>query len=319
MASFDIKSIFTNIPLDETMDIIIFKSFNNSTHFHNFTYDDFSKLLRFAVKNSHFLFNGVLYEQTDGVAMGSPLGPVFADTFLSCHECPWLSNCPSQFKPLYYRRYVDCFLLFDSPNHIKPFLDYMNCQHPRIVFTQETEENNSLSFLNILITRQNGSFTTSVCQKPTFTGLYTNFNSFLPFIFKKGFLFTLLNPYFNICSSYVTFSSQLNFFKKIFLLNGYPEKLIDYCIRSYLDKIFSPRPKISLTPKKVIYFCLPYTGQHRLQTSTQIRKLCSSAFPQLSIRFVFRPCLRLTHFFSFGDRIPKSLRSRMANLFKCQR
>ena len=169
MASFDIKSLFANIPLDEIIHIIISKSFNNIRHFHNFTCDDFSKLLRFSVKNLHFLFNSVLYEQTDGVAMGSPLGPVFADIFLSWHECTWLTNCPPQVKLLYYRRYVDdCFLLFRSPNHIKPFLHYMNNQHPRIVFTQEAEDNNSLPFLDILITRQNGFFTTSVYQKPTF-------------------------------------------------------------------------------------------------------------------------------------------------------
>ena len=75
---------------------------------------------------------------------------------------------------------------------------------------------------------------------------------------------TFLTRYFNICSSYFTFSSQLDFFKKIFLLNGYPEKLLDYCIRSYLDKILSPRLKVSYAPKKVIYLCLPYIGQHRL-------------------------------------------------------
>ena len=112
MVSFDIKSLFTNIPLDETIDIIVSKLFNNSTHFQNFTRSEFTQLLSFAVKNCHFFFNGVLFEQTDGVAMGSPLGPTFADIFLSWHEHSWLSNCPTHFKPVYYHRYVDdCFLL----------------------------------------------------------------------------------------------------------------------------------------------------------------------------------------------------------------
>ena len=46
-----------------------------------------------------FLFNGVLYQQIDGVAMGSPLGPLFANIFLSFHEKGWLSKCPADFKP----------------------------------------------------------------------------------------------------------------------------------------------------------------------------------------------------------------------------
>ena len=98
MVSFDIKSLFTNIPLDETIDIIVSKLFNNSTHFQNFTRSEFTQLLSFAVKNCHFFFNGVLFEQTDGVAMGSPLGPTFADIFLSWHECFWLS-IPLIFSP----------------------------------------------------------------------------------------------------------------------------------------------------------------------------------------------------------------------------
>ena len=61
MVSFDIKSLFTNIPLDETIDIIVSKLFNNSTHFQNFTRSEFTQLLSFAVKNCHFFFNGVLF------------------------------------------------------------------------------------------------------------------------------------------------------------------------------------------------------------------------------------------------------------------
>ena len=67
-----------------------------------------------------------------------------------------------------------------------------------------------------------------------------------------------------------------------------------------------------------MYFCLPFTGQHSLQIRTQIRKLCSHAFPHISVRFVFRPSLRLAHFFSFKDRMPNGLKSRVVYLFKCR-
>ena len=72
MASFDIKSLFINIPLDETIDIIVTKLFSNSIRFRGFNSDDFTKLLQLSGKNCHFLFNGVLYEQIDGVAFGYP-------------------------------------------------------------------------------------------------------------------------------------------------------------------------------------------------------------------------------------------------------
>ena len=86
MARFDVKSLFTNIPLDETISIIVNKSFYNTLRFHGFTVDQFTRLLNLSVKNCHILFDGVLYKQVDGVAMGSPLGPLFANIFLSFHE-----------------------------------------------------------------------------------------------------------------------------------------------------------------------------------------------------------------------------------------
>jgi hypothetical protein len=55
-------------------------------HYHAISRDQFTDLLKLSVKNCHFLFDGVLYKQLDGVAMGSPLGPLFANIFLSFHE-----------------------------------------------------------------------------------------------------------------------------------------------------------------------------------------------------------------------------------------
>ena len=59
MASFDVMSLFTNIPLDETIKIIADQLFSNSNNFEGFSRDEFVKLLNLAVKNCDFIFNGV--------------------------------------------------------------------------------------------------------------------------------------------------------------------------------------------------------------------------------------------------------------------
>ena len=65
----------------------------------------------------NFNFDGKIYKQTDGVAMGSLLGPRLANAFLCFHEQMWLNNFPKDFKPAYYSTYVDgMFALFCSPN-----------------------------------------------------------------------------------------------------------------------------------------------------------------------------------------------------------
>ena len=177
--------------------------------------------------------------QVDGVAMGSPLGPLFANIFLSFHEKSWLADCPSLFKPIFYRRYVyDCFLIFTSRDHVTPFLSYLNSKHPNIQFTHELESNSCLPFLDVKVIRSNGSFATTVHHKSTSTGLFTNFDSFIPMLYKKGLLFSLISRYFNICSSYVFFHSEMEKFKKTFSLNGYPATLVDSCIKSFLDKMY---------------------------------------------------------------------------------
>ena len=140
MASFDIDSLFTNVPLDETIEISVKKLFGRRKKYEGFTREQFKKLLTLAVKNSLFLFNGAYYEQVDGVAMGSPLGPTIANIFLCHWEEIWIKKCPKQFKPEYYNRYMDdTFLLFTSEDHVKNFFRYINSRHKNMSFTFESE------------------------------------------------------------------------------------------------------------------------------------------------------------------------------------
>ena len=90
--------------------------FSNDAKINNINRIDFEKPLRALVHN-FFNFEGKTYKQIDGVAMGSPLSPTLANAFF--HEQIWLNECPDEFKPVYYRRYVDdIFVLFRSPDHL---------------------------------------------------------------------------------------------------------------------------------------------------------------------------------------------------------
>ena len=126
--------------------------------------------------------------------MGSPLGPTLANVFMCHFENIWLENCPSYFKPIVYRRFVDdIFLLSWSKDHVEKFRNYLNKQHKNIKFTSEIEENGSLSFLDIKISHENNKFMTSVYRKSTFCAVFTKFGSFIPDIYKRGLIETLLH------------------------------------------------------------------------------------------------------------------------------
>ena len=91
LVSYDVSALFTNVPQEETIQILANKAFTrinwfNETHNLNITQDDLVELLRVATEHQLFQFNGSLYEQIDGVAMGSPLGPLMANTFMCSIE-----------------------------------------------------------------------------------------------------------------------------------------------------------------------------------------------------------------------------------------
>ena len=139
--------------MQETINICtdLLFSFNVSTVL-GLSREYFKRLLELSVTNSIFLFNNALYKQIDGLGMGLPLSPTFANIFLCYHESIWLQDCPSDFKPVLYRRYVDdTFLLFRDPAHANLFLNYLNSKHQNISFTCEIENNNSLAFLDVNI------------------------------------------------------------------------------------------------------------------------------------------------------------------------
>ena len=117
-----------------------------------------------------FSFNDVMFRQIDGVAMGSPLGPVLANIFVGYCE----SLIPSSsYPPLYCRFMDDSFAYFSSVSQCDEFLLILNDLHPSLKFTCESEKLSKLPFLDVLVEKSSeGGVVTSVYRKPTFTGLY---------------------------------------------------------------------------------------------------------------------------------------------------
>ena len=98
MCSFDIKSLFTNVPLEETIDIRINELYNTNLN-PPIIPKEVVNMLYMAVKNVEFRFNIFVYRQTDGGAMGSHLGPVLANIFFRYFESILFKNID---KPLNY-------------------------------------------------------------------------------------------------------------------------------------------------------------------------------------------------------------------------
>ena len=92
MASLDVESLFTNIPLEETIKNCVNHLFSNNFHSSKLIRKDLYELLKLATTESSFIFDNKLYKQIDGVAMGSPLGTTLANAFLCHYEKTWLNE-----------------------------------------------------------------------------------------------------------------------------------------------------------------------------------------------------------------------------------
>ena len=317
MASFDISSLFTSVPLEETIAIICNKIYENTDTFNRLSRKDLRTFLSLASKESFFIFNEMPYQQIDGVSMGSPLGPTLANSFLCHHEQHWLSNCPSEFRPIYYRRYVDdTFAIFKDPSHPALFLNYLNQQHRNIQFTIELSNNKTLSFLDLTIT-QNESLTTSVYRKDTFTGLGTNYLSFTSEKYKINNVKAMLSRAYKLSSSFFDMSKEFEFLKHFFLNNGYPLKLFENELLKYLNNIYKPSSKISTVPKKPFFISLPYYSKLTESTYHSMRTVLSDIYPHIDFQLSPKSTFIIGSFFKFKDVLPDDVRSNVIYEFSC--
>ena len=94
MVSLDVESLFTNIPLNEIIDICIDDLFCDTNTIHNLDRNDLRELLALAAYETLLIFDQVMYRHIGGVAIGSSLGPILANAFLCHFEKQWLSECP---------------------------------------------------------------------------------------------------------------------------------------------------------------------------------------------------------------------------------
>ncbi|KAK9874835.1 hypothetical protein WA026_005651 [Henosepilachna vigintioctopunctata] len=162
LVSFDVVSLFTKVPVTDAL-LKIDRIFPR----------DISTLFRHVLTTTYFQYNNVFYEQKDGVAMGSPLSPVIANSYMEEFEEVAIRNSP--LKPTHWYRYVDDTFVVWSHGQEKllEFLNHLNSIHPQIQFTMEKEENGQLAFLDVLVKRrEDGSLGHTVYRKPTHTDRY---------------------------------------------------------------------------------------------------------------------------------------------------
>ena len=187
MVSFDVESLSTNVPIDAAVQAALQRLENDPSLADRTTLTpaQIGDLLTFVLRSTYFQYNGSIYEQKDGAAMGSPVSAVIANLYMESFEEQAITT--SSYKPTIWKRYVgDTFTILDRGS-VDDFLQHLNNQQPSIRFTMETENNNKLAFLDTAVSREpDGRLTTSVYRKPTHTDQYLAYDSHHPQSVKRG-------------------------------------------------------------------------------------------------------------------------------------
>ena len=200
MCPFDIKSLFTNVPLEEAIQICAKDLYHTDIPPPHLSEKSFLTLIRKVTTGVEFSFDNTIYRQIDGVAMGAPLGPVLANIFVGFHEESL--NISSRQDILLYHRYVDDTFALENEEEITKnnrFLEELNRLHPALEFTCENEDGNKLPFMDVHVHKHatadgvNINFETTELRKATFTGVYTHWNSFTTHRYKTNLIRFLVN------------------------------------------------------------------------------------------------------------------------------
>ena len=165
--------------------------------------------------------------------------------------------------------------------------------------------------------RDASKFSSSVHRKDTFSGVYTNYRSFMPETYKKGLVSTLLYRAFMICSSFQSLHQEIERLKNIFSKNGYPSKLVDKCIFNFFNKQYEKRPAVHTVPKKEMLLVLPFLGTNSWKTKNELIRSFRKILPFCNLKIVYKTTKRLSSCFSFKDKFPKSLMSGVIYRYTC--
>ncbi|XP_076069727.1 uncharacterized protein LOC143041604 [Oratosquilla oratoria] len=264
IASLDVESLFTNVPVDDTIDIILNRVYRSDRPMIDIPKDVLKSMLETCTKEAPFFSHrGELFGQVDGVAMGSPLEVLFANMYMAHDEEKTFHHQPS---PGIYARYIDDIIITtnsneDVPNLISAFLDN-SC----LTFTHEQSVERRLPFLDLDISKIENGFNTKVYTKDTNIRRCLNAHGECPAGYKRSVAAAYVNRALTHCSSWRETHSELDRIRHLLTNNGFSNQMIEDVIKKKLDQYATPDPAPNqVTNQITIYHQNHFHSHYKLE------------------------------------------------------
>ena len=158
--------------------------------------------------------------------------------------------------------------------------------------------------INFCIEKEKGGcfdekFATQIYRKKTFSGVYTNFKSFIIRKYKIGLIKSLLLRCLSLCFYFIKVHHEVDKLKSTLYKNRYPHDLADKCIKNILEKTLAPKTIASAVPQKDLVIALPYLGKLSLHVCTRTIRIMNKKLLCCNIRFIFQIKFKISNFFCF--------------------
>ena len=181
------------------------------------------------------------------------------------------------------------YYLFNSEQDADQFFKFLSIQHCNIKFTFEKQKVDKLAFLDVLTSRTDQTFCTSIYHKMTSIGLYPDFVSFTRYSYKIGLIKTLKHCTYETSSSWTSFNKEICNIKHLLTKNIYPSYLSDKQVKRFLQKFSTNYCNAVKESKKTLYYKLPHIGSFCNNTKKKMKELCKKFFKNSDINIVFSP------------------------------
>ena len=309
--SFDVVSLFTNVPLERTINVIMNRIYDKKLIQTNLKKSTLKKLIKDTCTKTVFSCNNQLYEQIDGVSMGSSMGPLLANIIMTELEESVIQPLINENVIKFYKRYVDDTLLLIKPTDIKRIHDSLNKFDNNLKFTYDDFTNEAPHFLDIEIAPDG----LSIYRKDTNTGQYVNFDSYVPWNHKVSWIRSLTTRAKRICSPH-KLATELSKISDFASWNGFPRKIYKAIIRRTLH---SKNETVNILAGTNIYIKTKYHGSHYQQLIHSLeRKLrrCIEVNEKIYLKVTYTTN-KLSFYTNMKDKIPNEMKSNVVYRFTC--
>ncbi|XP_076043787.1 uncharacterized protein LOC143026887 [Oratosquilla oratoria] len=234
ISSLDVESLFTHVPVNETISIILERVYRSNVPALDIPEDVVRAMLEICTKEAPFLSHrGELFRQVDGVAMGSPFGVLFANIYMAKVEERTFQNHP---PPSIYARYIDDIFITTSTDDEVPLFLAAFESNSCLAFTCECSIEGRLPFLDVDISKQDKSFKTKVYIKATNVGRCPNARGECPAAYKRFVVASYVNRALTHCSTWTETHRELDRIRQLLTNNGYTDHLIEDVIKKKMDQ-----------------------------------------------------------------------------------